>query len=231
MVQAITIELKNGLRVTGAYFSPVTKGPTMDKFLTDTLRDNGQKHIIVGDLNARSRNWDKGKNARGSVVEKVVRDTDRTYIVAGSTPSFYKVIRNTLEDGTIKLTELSSNPDICISRIQGTTSIVENKHWKDITDHRPLIVQLPMKLEISDVRKRVAKSLFHSPTTQTEIRENYKDAIPVLTGKLRDAADNGEQDADTLQNIYKEIQTTIVAPWEKNKIETTQKSNMAQQHN
>lgn len=121
----------------------------------------------------------------------------------------------TREDGSVKLTELSSNPDIAISRIQGTTALVEDKHWEAISDHRPLISQLPMKLDISEVRTRVAKALFYSPATRRNIEGEYRGTIPVLTEKLRTIAANEIKDENQLEELYNEIQISIVAPWEK----------------
>lgn len=170
MIQAITVELTNGLRVTGAYISPVTKGPATDKFLRDTLKENGLKQIIVGDLNARTYRWDKGQNTRGIAVEKAVNNTERTQVVAADTTSYFKVINKTDDKGHTRQVELSSNPDIGITRIQNTVATVQDKHWQGISDHRPLILKIPCKVDITDVRKRIAKALFYTPVAREQVK-------------------------------------------------------------
>lgn len=116
---------------------------------------------------------------------------------------------------TIKLTEISSNADLGISIIQGTKALVEEKHWKDITDHQPLVVQLPMNLEISEVRMRVAKAMFHSPSTRQDIEATHKDTIPNLTEKLRQTTATPKEEDERIKDLYDEIQRAIISPWEK----------------
>lgn len=59
-IKVISVEITNGTRFTGACTSPKTKGPTAEKFIRDTIKRNGLKKIIVGDLNERSRSGRKG---------------------------------------------------------------------------------------------------------------------------------------------------------------------------
>lgn len=89
-IQAITISLKNGLTVTGAYIGPQTNSQITRSFLTDTLRKHGENHILVGDLNARNSSWETITNERGTAVTEVVEKTHRAYVVATKEPSYYK---------------------------------------------------------------------------------------------------------------------------------------------
>lgn len=92
-LQAITVQLENGLTITGTYISPTTKAPTVEIFLSKTLKEYGQKQMIIGDMNARQRLWDTRSNERGNAVAKAVRETERTYIAAADIPSYFKVIK------------------------------------------------------------------------------------------------------------------------------------------
>lgn len=82
----------------------------------------------MGYINARHKILDKRGNERGDAVSKVVDEKNRTYLVAASTPSYYKVIKKESSE----VVEHYNTPDIEIYRIQDSCASVEEKYWKII---------------------------------------------------------------------------------------------------
>lgn len=177
------------------------------------MNKNGLKQIILGDLNTntRHRQWDKRANERGVAVCNIVTEFDRMYTAAAPISSYYKVIKKYKKySGT--LVECSSNPDIGISRIQNTTATVEERTWRNVSDHQPVLFRVLAKLTVKSVGKRVAKALFYSQTTKQQISEQYRDTIPQITAILDsiqvDTAESG------ILKLYEKIERSIVEPWE-----------------
>lgn len=52
-----------------------------------------QKQVVIGDMNARNRIWDRRKNQRGSAVNNVVNKTERNYVFVAEVPCYFKVIK------------------------------------------------------------------------------------------------------------------------------------------
>lgn len=149
-----------------------------------------------------------------------MQSAERTYIAAADTPSYFQIIKRKTKDKKTKSVECSSNLDFGISRIQNTTVTVEPKHWEGISDHRPFIVKIPAKLSIKDVRKRISKALFHSPSTIQGITEKYRETIPDLTKILKEVEEETiEDDMRTALSAHRRRRcdrthrkTVVVAP-------------------
>lgn len=92
-VQAISIQLINGLVMTGTYIGLQTKLTTTHRFLTDTIDQHGENNIIVGDLNPRNPSWDTTLNDRGMAVMEVLQKDPRAHVIAASEPSFFKKVK------------------------------------------------------------------------------------------------------------------------------------------
>lgn len=71
-----------------AYIGPQTKGEDVEEFIVNTLKENGDRHLLCGDLNARHIAWDTVSNERGTTIHEVANRIPRTYICAAKLNSY-----------------------------------------------------------------------------------------------------------------------------------------------
>lgn len=65
VVQSLTIEMRGGVSLTGAYVSPCVSEGREEEFLKQ-----GGKNVIMGDLHARHYLWDMAANSKGRALVK-----------------------------------------------------------------------------------------------------------------------------------------------------------------
>lgn len=62
VVQAVTIDLPECIRLTGTYVSPTTSGRALPKFLSTVMGEGTWRDFMLGDFNARDFTWDTAGN-------------------------------------------------------------------------------------------------------------------------------------------------------------------------
>lgn len=67
--QFITIGLTN-LTVTVCYISPSASAGTVEGAMVEIQRHTGDRAIVMGDFNARHKQWDDTTNSRGIVIKR-----------------------------------------------------------------------------------------------------------------------------------------------------------------
>lgn len=92
IIQAITLEIEGGFRVTGAYIGPQTKRTETEEFVRTALKENGNNYFLCGDLNARHSSWDTRCKERGMAIHGVASETPRKYVCAAKNNSYHKVV-------------------------------------------------------------------------------------------------------------------------------------------
>lgn len=127
-IQDITLQLINGMVVSGTYVRTQTGRETTTKFLTETLESFRPNHVVVGYINARRYGWDRTSNARGLSVLYTLNKLGRTYVVAPKHLSYYRVENR--KDGTKEIQK--SNPDIALSRTVNAKEEVVCVDWGKI---------------------------------------------------------------------------------------------------
>lgn len=70
LVQAIKERLEQNTSVAGIYAGPQTSGKKHEEALKKINKDDGGRVILVGDLHARHKEWDKITNTRRTTVVK-----------------------------------------------------------------------------------------------------------------------------------------------------------------
>lgn len=206
-IQAITVKLKDGPTVTGAYIGPQTKQQTTESFLSEALERNGDHQVIVGDMNARHHRWDKVTNERGLAVVAAKQNHERTVIVAAKVPSYHKVVQKKKKG---RVTH-QSNPDIALVLTHEATAHVDPKDWGTVSDHRPFLLTVKAKLSTKAIMRRIAKYLFFSDQAVNEAKRYYEQRIEDVMAEL----EIGEKATDeALQTVYTKVERFITNPWE-----------------
>lgn len=93
LVQAVQVKINGNTSVTSVYVGPQTSGRTTETRVDRIIDGDGERPIIVGELNARNQSWDTLTNGRGTTIRKlfIKRDLKITeppkpsYVTKGST--------------------------------------------------------------------------------------------------------------------------------------------------
>lgn len=195
-IQSITIRAK-GVTVSGLYVSPKAQDEEERQAL-DRIRSLSRgAAVIIGDLNARHKTWDKKSNTRGRRLVKWV-NTHRWNVKAPAGPTF-----------TVRGIG-ASTPDIAITK--GVT--VQHVHAAPIgtytgSDHQP--IYLTIEKEDAQTKKvgKIPKSARNNAALLARAATKIKSSVQYIIGNVEEC-----QSKEQLESCYDDICKLILAPWE-----------------
>ncbi|PXF39596.1 RNA-directed DNA polymerase from mobile element jockey [Gracilariopsis chorda] len=195
--QAMTVTLYHpGLHdevtLSGVYASPQASQQELTKLLSHLSAASGGAAIIAGDLNARHPNWDKKKNAQGSVVRDFIIK-HRYRIAVPANPTFQSP-------------HGSSTVDVSICRgLHTVCCVIKHGSWDRRSHHRLVITRYKRR---PAGMLRVPRSILNSPAIGKKVKAQYDVQIP----KLADQA-VGVQSPKELDSLMADIVEAVTQPW------------------
>lgn len=117
------------VHITTLYFAPKTNKETDIKVWDEVTNITKGKSIIIGDLNARHKNWDKHSNPRGIRFNKWAHAQG------------WKITAPTQH--TCQARNGTSTPDIVLYRGIGISDVeIPQGCWNTLSDHRPVRLKI-----------------------------------------------------------------------------------------
>lgn len=86
--QKVLVRINKTLYVAGLYRGPQTSTKVTEKTIDQGQGKVGRRTVIVGDLNATNRSWDRVSNKRGTAVVKWAKNR-KTVVTAPTYPSYW----------------------------------------------------------------------------------------------------------------------------------------------
>lgn len=166
----------------------------------DTIvQEGGNATCIVGNFNARGREWDTTTNERGKAIIRRIRRTSYKVTCPGC-PRFHSRDRKG-----------SSCPDLVIRNVRGGAAVVlTGGLWEGALDHTPVLYEND-ECAITERgrprRRRTEKTQLQCSNAIATSEAYYVRHIPQLLTEVQNAT------VQNAQQVYKRTTGTILAPW------------------
>ncbi|KAI0562920.1 Endonuclease-reverse transcriptase [Gracilaria domingensis] len=190
-----------GVSTVGLYLSPAATIQQTRECLHDIEELISLPFIIMGDLNARHKDWDKKDNTRGRFLRK--HAMQRAWVI--NTPNEATRIPEP------NARRESSTIDMFIARgIRLRRAEVNNGPWDGCSDHRPISA-------ISDTEwpmngKNQSRKVSHLRRIQPELlkkaAKTFEEKIPNITKEIHVCTS-----VQHFESIMKKLEDTLLQPW------------------
>lgn len=195
-IQALTVRV-HGVTITGLYIAPNAKAEEEAEALNTVQKISRGAALIIGDLNARSRDWDTKSNGRGRRLLKWARAHNWT----PRAPKGHTFAIRGKGVSTIDITVMKglSSYNVTVPPVGTFKS----------SDHQPITACITIPCKQIKERGKILKSMRSNPTILRKASEAFKSLIPTLIKEVKTC-----KSRDELEQKYNEVCEGLLKPWD-----------------
>lgn len=194
LVQALKLRINESNCIVGTYIGPQTSNGRMETEISRALGNNEERKIMVGDLNARHRKWDKVTNGRGKTIAKLAQARN---LIITPMPS-----RSYIAKGRVG----ESYPDLMLDKeVDEVTQPMSDK--LDNTSDHTQILYVARSVLTRRSEGKVSKTTLNNPRNIEEAGDFYRTNLRDMIEEFKQA--NGAN----AESCYKEATEMILQPW------------------
>ncbi len=179
--------------VIATYLSPKAPPSVLQAYTTQLSRLARGSSIIIGDFNARAKEWDSSSNAQGIFFRNYCARS-RFQIHAPRCPTFCNP-----DTGSISCIDLALSRNLALQQVKAHSFI-------HASDHRALT----FVFSLSNARTvdHIPLTIIENPQFSARISEQYADQLPLILNQLKQAR-NGAN----LNTAARALEKHTIEPW------------------
>lgn len=195
------------------YCSPSTPNSLLEEVLNEQIKTDTKNFVIVGDFNARTKNWCRATNRLGKALSSWALRRTRTKIEASLIPS-HKIkpgARKSGNDTTIAnhnnsnaepKTNMTRAIDLALTNIE-VVNIITKTGWRtQVSDHFPVVFKVKMNPKELPPVPRIPRTRLNNQETIENANQHYDVKMPDLYRRIRQAT---EEEAQSLHTEAEEV--------------------------
>lgn len=193
--QYISIRIGDTL-ISIIYLSPSGRDEEVIKLLDEISRSHRRKSVIMGDFNARHKEWDHASNMRG---RRLVAWASRNgWVISGS------------GGATCYTNRGESSPDLFLTRkCVARNTRCKRGWWEGNSDHVPIAATIKALPVIQKGEKIIPRKLRSASPILNTAREMFAKELPKCRNEI-EKVETREQ----LEKAYEKLKVALLSPWE-----------------